>query len=93
MRSPLRILVLTIAVLFAVAAAPALAEQPATWRAIAVEKVPRQVLTGQKRLFAHDKITKAEKSGSGSAVRYRLTIDHKGEPTVLVLDAQGKTIR
>lgn len=93
MRSPLRIFVLTMAVLFAVTAAPALADQPATWRAIAIQKIPRQVLTGQKRLFAHDKITRAEKSGSGSAVRYRLTISHKGAPMVLVLDAQGKTIR
>jgi hypothetical protein len=66
----------------------------ADWSKLPVEKVPVKVATGCRRLFAHSRILKAETSGSGVEIRYRLTIKgQKGKPETVFFDAEGRPVK
>jgi hypothetical protein len=66
----------------------------AGWTKMPVQKVPEKVATGCHRLYAHSRILKAEKSGAGPTVLYRLTIKgKKGKPEAVLFDAQGRPVK
>ena len=86
MRFSLKTVVLALAVAFTISTGTALA---AEWSSMPVQKVPPKVMVGYHKLFSHSRILKAEKSGSGPTVLYRLTIQRKGKPEAVLFDAQG----
>ena len=89
MRTPIKTAVLALAFVFTVSAGSLMAQ--VNWQPVAVQKVPVKVMTGYKKLFAHNKISKAEKSGTGPAVLYRFTIVRKGKTEFVVFDAKGRS--
>ena len=91
MRTPLKALVLALAVVFTVSAGTLAAAAVTDWTSITVKQVPMKVKTSYEKLFAHSRIMKAEKSGSGPTAIYRLTIKRKGKPEAVTFDAQGRT--
>jgi hypothetical protein len=91
MRTFLKTLVLALAVALTMSAGTL--ASAADWTKISVQKVPHNVMTGYRKLFAHSRIMKAEKSGSGPSVLYRLTIQRKGKPEEVTFDAQGHSKR
>jgi hypothetical protein len=89
----LQAIVGVLALTFALSTASALAEK-ADWTKLPVQKVPAKVATGCHRLYAHSRILKAETSGSGAVVLYRLTIKgKKGKPEHVLFDAQGRPVK
>jgi hypothetical protein len=97
MRLTLKVITLAVAVLFVLSSGTALAQTDKAkrqWEPIAVSALPMKVYTGHHRLFAHDKITKVEKSTStAEQTLYRLTTQRKGQPTTMVFDASGNLKR
>jgi hypothetical protein len=91
MRTPLRTLVLAFVMAVTVSAGAFAAA--ADWTKISVQQVPAKVMTGYQKLFVHTRIMKVEKSGSGPAVLYRMTIQRKGKPEAVIFDAQGRSQR
>jgi len=80
MRSLIRAAFVAISVAFAVPALPALAQNPPaarTWAVVDIKDLPDKVVASQKKVFASSKITKAERSGTGAAMVYRLTMSGK----------------
>ena len=90
MRAFLKTLVLALAVMLTVSTGSLLAQGNGQWKKIAVAEVPKKVMTGYHKLFAHDKIQKVEKSKSGTDVLYRLTIHRKGKSQEVIFDAKGR---
>ena len=91
MRTFFKSVVLALALAFTVSAGSLMAQ--AQWQPLAVKKVPANVMTGYRRLFAHNKISKAETSGTGDATLYRFTIVRKGKNEQVVFNAQGQPQR
>ncbi len=89
MRTFLKTAVLALAVMLTVSAGSLAAQGKGDWKKVTVSSVPPKVMTGYHKLFSHDKIMKAEKSGTGAGVLYRLTIKRKGKPQEVIFDATG----
>lgn len=85
MRSVIRAVLVVVAVVFAVPAMPAFAQKPAktakadnaTWTVVDVKTVPVKVITAKDRAFPQAQIKKAERSGTGATMVYRLTMTGK----------------
>jgi len=94
MRKLMRAAILAVAVVFAVSAVPALAqngkadEAQKAWTVIDVQQVPRLVREGLKRSFPAVKVTKAEVSGAGADTLYRLTITGKQKEAIFTAGGQ-----
>ena len=89
MRTFFKTLALALVVMLTVSAGSLLAQGNSQWKKVAITEVPRNVMTGYRKLFSHDKIQKAEKSKSGTDVFYRLTIHRKGKSEEVIFDAKG----
>lgn len=80
MRKLMRAAIVAVAVVFAVAVVPALAqkEKPGavqqTWTVITLQQLPRAVKAGLRKSFPAAKVTKVEVSGTGKDKLYRLTL-------------------
>jgi hypothetical protein len=90
MRTFLKTAVLAIAVMLTVSTGSLLAQGNSQWKKVAIADVPSKVMTGYHKLFAHDRIMKAETAGTGAAAQYRLTIKRKGKPQEVIFDAKGR---
>lgn len=92
MRSFLKAAVLALAVVVALPVAQLSAQANGPWKKISVKEMPATVQSGYHRRFSHSKVTKVEKSGTGKATVYRLTIHNqkKGKPQVVLFDVNGR---
>lgn len=89
----LKTFVLTLAVALTVCTGSLMAAGPGGWTKVPVQTLPFKIMEGYHRLFSHDKILRAEKSGTGADVRYRLTLHRHGKPKEVLFNAEGQTVR
>jgi hypothetical protein len=98
MRTLIRSVLVAVALTFAVPAAPALAQASqrsgtahASWTVIEVRALPSKVSSAQRRVFPRTRITKVERSGTGKAAIYRVTMSGKNK--MAKFDAAGTLIK